>query len=100
MKGLFAWVGFRQVTLDYDVAPRRAGKSSFNARRLWGLALEGITSFSTVPLTVWVWLGMLIAGLALAYGGVGGAQDPGLRGRMCRVMHRCWRRCCFWAGSS
>ena len=68
MKGLFAWVGFRQVTLDYDVAPRSAGKSSFNARRLWGLALEGITSFSTVPLTVWVWLGMLIAGLAMAYG--------------------------------
>lgn len=68
MKGLFAWVGFRQVALDYDVAPRSAGKSSFNARRLWGLALEGITSFSTVPLTVWVWLGMLIAGLAMAYG--------------------------------
>lgn len=69
MKGLFAWVGFRQTTVEFDVEPRRAGRSSFNARRLWRLALDGITSFSTVPLSVWAYFGTLMASLSFFYGG-------------------------------
>jgi glycosyltransferase involved in cell wall biosynthesis len=68
MKGLFAWVGFRQSVVEFVVEPRKAGKSSFNARRLWALALEGITSFSTVPLSVWIYIGFTVATLALIYG--------------------------------
>lgn len=68
MKGLFAWVGFRQSVVEFVVEPRKAGKSSFTMRRLWALALEGITSFSTVPLSVWIYIGFSVATLALIYG--------------------------------
>jgi len=68
MKGLFAWVGFRQSVVEFVVESRKSGKSSFNARRLWVLALEGITSFSTVPLAVWAYTGFTVAVLALVYG--------------------------------
>ncbi|NFV80269.1 glycosyltransferase family 2 protein [Magnetospirillum aberrantis] len=68
MKGLYAWVGFRQVTIPYDVAPRAAGQTKFNAFRLWRLAIDGITSFTSVPLKVWTFAGMLVAAFALLYG--------------------------------
>jgi glycosyltransferase involved in cell wall biosynthesis len=68
MKGLFAWVGFRQVALDYVRAPRAAGRSHFNYWRLWNLALEGITSFSTVPLRVATYVGVLTALFAFIWG--------------------------------
>lgn len=68
MKGLFAWVGFRQSVVEFDVADRQHGHSSFNARARWSLAVEGITSFSTVPLRVWSLLGIGLAALALSYG--------------------------------
>lgn len=68
MKGLYAWVGFRQVTIPYDVAPRAAGQTKFNAFRLWRLAIDGITSFTSVPLKVWTFVGMLVAAFALLYG--------------------------------
>jgi glycosyltransferase involved in cell wall biosynthesis len=68
MKGLFAWVGFRQSVVEFVVESRKFGKSSFNARRLWILALESITSFSTVPLVVWAYTGFTVAFLALIYG--------------------------------
>jgi glycosyltransferase involved in cell wall biosynthesis len=50
MKGLFSWVGFRTEVVEYQRAPRAAGQSKFGGWRLWNLALEGFTSFSTVPL--------------------------------------------------
>jgi glycosyltransferase involved in cell wall biosynthesis len=68
MKGLFAWVGFRQVALPYARAPRLAGDSKFNYWRLWNLALEGITGFSTVPLRAATYLGLGAALLAFVYG--------------------------------
>lgn len=68
MKGLYAWVGFRQITIPYDVAPRAAGETKFNAFRLWRLAIDGITSFTSVPLKVWTFIGMLVAAFALLYG--------------------------------
>jgi polyisoprenyl-phosphate glycosyltransferase len=68
MKGLFAWVGFRQAVIPYSRAAREAGVSKFSGWRLWNFALEGITSFSTAPLRVWSYLGLCIALLAFAYG--------------------------------
>ena len=57
MKGLFAWVGFRTVTLDYARLGRTAGASKFSGFALWNFAIEGITSFSTLPLKIWTYLG-------------------------------------------
>jgi glycosyltransferase involved in cell wall biosynthesis len=68
MKGLFAWVGFPQVELPYERAPRIAGRSKFNYWRLWNFALEGITGFSTVPLRVATYVGLASAVLAFGYG--------------------------------
>ncbi|WP_414636790.1 glycosyltransferase family 2 protein [Aquabacterium sp.] len=67
MKGLFAWVGFRQATIPYTRAPRSAGRTKFSGWRLWNLAIEGITSFSTAPLRIWTYLGSLVALVAFAY---------------------------------
>lgn len=61
MKGLFAWVGFPSVAVPYRREQRAAGQSKFNYWKLWNFALEGITSFSTVPLRIASYLGFLIA---------------------------------------
>ncbi len=68
MKGIFAWVGYRQTAIFYDRAPRFRGKTQWNYWRLWNLAVEGITSFSSWPLRVWSYLGLGISLLALLYG--------------------------------
>ncbi len=68
MKGLFTWVGFRQVGVEYDREPRAAGKTKFNYWRLWNFAIEGVTSFSTLPLRVATYVGFLTALLAFGYG--------------------------------
>jgi glycosyltransferase involved in cell wall biosynthesis len=57
MKGLFACIGFHTTTIDYTRAGRCAGRTKFSGWKLWNLALEGITSFSTVPLKIWTYLG-------------------------------------------
>lgn len=67
MKGIFSWVGGRTEIVTYERAKRCAGKSKFNGWKLWNLALEGITSFSTAPLRVWTYLGLGIASLSLIY---------------------------------
>ncbi|HYP64166.1 MAG TPA: glycosyltransferase family 2 protein [Acidocella sp.] len=68
MKGLFAWVGFRTVTVDYVRAPRTAGMSKFSGLTLWNFALEGFTSFSTAPLKIWTYLGAACALGTFLYG--------------------------------
>lgn len=68
MKGLFGWVGYNRVALPYSREARNAGSSKFNFWRLWNLALEGITSFTTAPLRLATYLGLLTALLAFAYG--------------------------------
>jgi len=68
MKGLFAWVGFSTVIVQYEREKRSAGNSKFSGWRLWNFALEGITSFSTLPLRSWTYLGVLVAALAFCYG--------------------------------
>lgn len=67
MKGLFAWVGFRAKTVEYERAARAAGKTKFSGWRLWNFALEGITSFSTVPLRVWTYVGTSFALVGFLY---------------------------------
>ena len=67
MKGLFAWGGFRQAAVEYDRVPRTVGKTKFRYWKLWTLALDGITSASTMPLRVWSYIGVVIALLAMVY---------------------------------
>lgn len=69
MKGLFAWSGFRQTAVEYDRVEREVGETKFNYWKLWTLAIDGITSASTVPLRVWSYVGASIALLALLYAG-------------------------------
>ena len=61
MKGLFAWVGFKTTTVEFERRQRSKGKSKFNGLRLMSLAVDGITSFSIAPLRLWTYLGCLIA---------------------------------------
>lgn len=69
MKGILSWVGGRVDVIEYTRAERVAGTSKFNGWKLWNLALEGITSFSTFPLRIWTYLGLIVAGLAFFFGG-------------------------------
>jgi glycosyltransferase involved in cell wall biosynthesis len=67
MKGMFAWVGFRQYAVPYERPARHEGRSRWNYWRLWNFALDAITSFSTAPLRIWSYVGASIAGLAFLY---------------------------------
>ena len=69
MKGLFAWAGFRQASVEYDRVERETGTTKYNYWKLWTLALDGITSASTVPLRIWSYVGAIVALFALAYAG-------------------------------
>ncbi len=68
MKGLFAWVGFRQTAVLYDRQPRHLGTTKWNYWRLWNFAIDGITSFSSFPLKIWSYLGCFIALVSIVYG--------------------------------
>ncbi|MGZ8359263.1 MAG: glycosyltransferase family 2 protein [Allosphingosinicella sp.] len=67
MKGLFAWSGFRQAAVEYERAPRAVGETKFRYWKLWTLALDGITSASTMPLRIWSYIGVVIAFFSLLY---------------------------------
>ena len=67
MKGLFAWSGFRQAAVEYERVPRAVGKTKFRYWKLWTLALDGLTSASTMPLRIWSYIGVVIAFFALLY---------------------------------
>lgn len=67
MKGLFAWVGFKTETIEYVRASRRVGDSKFSGWKLWNLALEGFTSFSTIPLRLWTYIGVIGAFFSIIY---------------------------------
>ena len=68
MKGVLSWVGGRTDVVEYARAERVAGNTKFNGWKLWNLALEGITSFSTFPLRMWTYIGLAVAGMAFLYG--------------------------------
>jgi len=70
MKGLFAWTGYKTAIIEYKREVRIAGDSSFNGWKLWNFALDGITSFSTVPLRIWLYLGIIISFFAFLYGSI------------------------------
>jgi glycosyltransferase involved in cell wall biosynthesis len=67
MKGLFAWAGFKQSSVEYDRVERETGTTKFNYWKLWTLALDGITSASTVPLRIWSYVGALVALFAIGF---------------------------------
>ncbi len=68
MKGILSWVGGRVDVVEYTRAERVAGTSKFNGWKLWNLALEGITSFSTFPLRMWTYIGLFVAAASFIYG--------------------------------
>ncbi|EPG2184067.1 glycosyltransferase family 2 protein [Enterobacter cloacae] len=68
MKGVLSWVGGRTDVVEYARAERVAGNTKFNGWKLWNLALEGITSFSTFPLRIWTYVGIFFAMLSVLYG--------------------------------
>lgn len=68
MKGVFSWVGYQQAIVTYSRPARKVGKTKFNGWRLWNLAVEGITSFSTTPLKLSTYFGVFIALLSFVYG--------------------------------
>lgn len=68
MKGLFAWSGFRTTSIEFTREKRAEGFTKYSIWKLWNLALEGITSFSTAPLKVWTYLGISGSLFAFLYG--------------------------------
>lgn len=68
MKGLFAWIGYKQVAFQYNRAPRAAGETKWNYFKLWNFAMEGIAAFSTLPLRIASFLGLLISIFAFSFG--------------------------------
>jgi glycosyltransferase involved in cell wall biosynthesis len=68
-KGLFAWIGFKTVGVPFVVEERAFGVSTFNFARLMRFALDGLMSFSSIPLKMWAYAGMAISGFALAMAG-------------------------------
>jgi len=68
MKGLYAWVGFQSIGVPFEVQARETGESSWGFRNLVALALDGIFSYSNVPLRVWGFVGLTISSLSVAYG--------------------------------
>jgi glycosyltransferase involved in cell wall biosynthesis len=68
-KGLSSWIGFRQIRIDYQPAPRTDGRTTWSLRSLIGLSIDGLTAFSVAPLRVATLLGLLLALAAFIYGG-------------------------------
>jgi polyisoprenyl-phosphate glycosyltransferase len=67
MKGLFAWVGFRNSRVQYTRRPRATGMTKFTGWSLWNFALEGLTSFTTIPLRIWTYAGVFCAFMSITY---------------------------------
>jgi dolichol-phosphate mannosyltransferase len=68
VRGMVAWVGFRQTAVTYERPARFAGETKYPFRKMLGFAVDGITSFSTVPLRIAIWLGVVAGMIALAGG--------------------------------
>jgi len=93
MKGIFAWLGFPTAIIEYKRDVRIAGDTSFNGWKLWNFALDGITSFSTAPLRIWLYIGMAISSFAFVYGSIiilktllMGVDSPGYASTMTVVL--------------
>ncbi len=66
-KGLYAWIGFKTIGVPFDVAARLDGRSRWNPRKLLRFALDGLASFTTLPLRVWSYLGLVVSAFAFFY---------------------------------
>lgn len=67
MKGLFAWIGYPQVAVDYSRDARFAGDTKWNYWQLWNFALEGITSFTITPLKLATYVGLFTSLCSFIY---------------------------------
>lgn len=67
MKGLFAWLGYKSTAVFYDRPGREDGQSTWSYWKLWNFALDGLTSFSTMPLRVWTYIGLIVSLLSFGY---------------------------------
>ncbi len=67
MKGLFAWIGYPSIEVEYNRDPRASGETKFNYWKLWNFALEGLTSFTTAPLRMATYIGGVIFLLASSF---------------------------------
>lgn len=70
MKGLFCWPGFNSTTIEFERQERAEGVTKFNYWKLWNFALNGITSFSSFPVRLGVYLGFLVSAVAFLYGAI------------------------------
>lgn len=68
MKGILAWPGFSTTVIYFDRDPRHSGKTAWSFWKLWKLALDGIFAFTSAPLKIWTYLGLIISALAFSYG--------------------------------
>ncbi len=64
-KGLYAWIGFKSIGVPFIVEERAAGESKFSYTKLFRFALDGLMSFSSIPLRVWTYVGLTISAFAL-----------------------------------
>jgi glycosyltransferase involved in cell wall biosynthesis len=80
VRGMVAWVGFKQVAVKYDRPARFAGETKYPLKKMLSFALDGITSFSTVPLRFATWLGVIAGGIAIVT--AGWALVQGIRGNV------------------
>lgn len=69
LRGIASWIGFRQTRVPYDAGRRAAGTTKYGLRKMIAFALRGITSFSTFPLRLASYLGVMMTVLSLGYGG-------------------------------
>lgn len=93
MKGLFCWPGFKSTTVEFSRQNRSQGTTKFNYWKLWNFALSGITSFSTAPIRLGVYLGLSVSAFAFIYGVIiiaktliYGADSPGYASLMTVVL--------------
>lgn len=93
MKGLFNWAGFTQIAIEYDRSARTEGHTKFRPWQLWSLAVDGITSSTTMPLRIWSYLGAGVATLSLIYAAyvivrtlIGGVDVPGYASLLVAVL--------------
>jgi polyisoprenyl-phosphate glycosyltransferase len=66
-RGMVKWLGFKQASVEYAPAQRASGVSKYNFKKMMELALKGITSFSTKPLTIAIYLGFICSFASLLY---------------------------------
>lgn len=93
MKGLFCWPGFKSTTLEFVRQNRAQGTTKFNYWKLWNFALSGITSFTTIPIRMGVYLGLTVSAIAFLYGTfiiiktlIGGSDVPGYASLMTTML--------------